>query len=566
MLGRGRYEFCAQELLGAFRGWGYQDFAAGVITGTSVTISDNENGDYISFDSSCIVNSSAVIVNSDYPGKKVYTGTSVLFSTIVSVSAHTGASVTLSGIPHASWPCRIYYLYSYEYGIPINYTQPSRAVAKEILDERQDLFITEEEIGAGSKDAVFNTLENTPIGGTTPNTGAFTSLTMTNAVTEFSTDGTLGGDSDSAVPTEKAVKAYVDAAVGAGGHTHDTDTLQLDGISSNGGAFGFTTSSTVTFNSLVAVPALSCSGNIGLSDGGTISVAAGPSIQFDSTNTYLEMTGGGSMLLVGINTTAPACALHAHIASAGHNVSGELVRLQLTSSSATPVAAGFGEYMNFYLEDDDDADVNIARIEAKWSDLAAGDEDGDLLFYNYSGGSLEERMKFQESNVYITGPLNLSGAIAAVTTITASDLFTLNQSADDDGIQINGYDDKSGSYTKINVDSTGRSILDCQVNFGFLYQGSWRFLISNALLRCYRDLEMKSDSYKYKCGAANDAEIWYDGVDLCIDPQAVGTGTVDLKIAPTGGGTADKHTPFDCTSYITLQFNGVAYKVPCEAV
>ena len=40
----------------------------------------------------------------------------------------------------------------------------------------------------------------------------FAGLTIVNAITEFSTDGTLAGDSDSALPTEKAVKTYVDAA------------------------------------------------------------------------------------------------------------------------------------------------------------------------------------------------------------------------------------------------------------------------------------------------------------------------------------------------------------------
>jgi hypothetical protein len=37
------------------------------------------------------------------------------------------------------------------------------------------------------------------------------SITLTNTVTEFSTDGTFTDNSDSAVPTEKAVKTYVDA-------------------------------------------------------------------------------------------------------------------------------------------------------------------------------------------------------------------------------------------------------------------------------------------------------------------------------------------------------------------
>jgi hypothetical protein len=42
-------------------------------------------------------------------------------------------------------------------------------------------------------------------------TGA-SSITLTNAINEFSTDGTLAGNSDTALPTEKAVKTYVDGA------------------------------------------------------------------------------------------------------------------------------------------------------------------------------------------------------------------------------------------------------------------------------------------------------------------------------------------------------------------
>lgn len=46
-------------------------------------------------------------------------------------------------------------------------------------------------------------------------TGTFKVLTCTagTAINEFSTDGTFGGDSDLAVPTEKAIKTYVTAAL-----------------------------------------------------------------------------------------------------------------------------------------------------------------------------------------------------------------------------------------------------------------------------------------------------------------------------------------------------------------
>ena len=54
-----------------------------------------------------------------------------------------------------------------------------------------------------------------PIGGTTPGQGEFSVLTVGgNPINEFSTDGTLSGDSDTALPTEKAVKTYVDITVG----------------------------------------------------------------------------------------------------------------------------------------------------------------------------------------------------------------------------------------------------------------------------------------------------------------------------------------------------------------
>jgi hypothetical protein len=55
----------------------------------------------------------------------------------------------------------------------------------------------------------------------------FAGLTVVNAITEFSTDGTLAGDSDSALPTEKAVKLYV-----------DTELSTLSGSMDHGGLLG----------------------------------------------------------------------------------------------------------------------------------------------------------------------------------------------------------------------------------------------------------------------------------------------------------------------------------------
>ncbi len=51
-----------------------------------------------------------------------------------------------------------------------------------------------------------------PIGTTTPSLGEFSILKLTTKITinEFSVDGTLEGNSDTTIPTEKAVKTYVD--------------------------------------------------------------------------------------------------------------------------------------------------------------------------------------------------------------------------------------------------------------------------------------------------------------------------------------------------------------------
>lgn len=81
----------------------------------------------------------------------------------------------------------------------------------------------------------------TAIGNLNPNTGRFTSLQIGTGtvINEFSTDGTLSGNSDNAVPTEKAVKAYADSIsiISAG----DSSVHVIDSTASGtAGAIAFT--------------------------------------------------------------------------------------------------------------------------------------------------------------------------------------------------------------------------------------------------------------------------------------------------------------------------------------
>ena len=91
---------------------------------------------------------------------------------------------------------------------------------------------------------------------TSGNTSAFNinnnngkiSLLNGTAVNEFSTDGTLAGNSDDAVPTEKAVKTYVDN--NAGGDFDSADVLTVEGTASFTAVSGDFTSGNTTVNTL----------------------------------------------------------------------------------------------------------------------------------------------------------------------------------------------------------------------------------------------------------------------------------------------------------------------------
>ena len=75
-------------------------------------------------------------------------------------------------------------------------------------------------------------------------------------MTEFG----LGDDGDVLTSTGTTSAPGWEAAGAPGAHTHDGDTLQLDGVNSNGGAFPFTTTGAVTFNQNIAMGANEISG------------------------------------------------------------------------------------------------------------------------------------------------------------------------------------------------------------------------------------------------------------------------------------------------------------------
>ena len=123
--------------------WAYQDFSAGSITGTSVNLNAISGYSDLTFSASNIINS-AFIVRSDNLTNYAYTGTTALFSSKIKVNSISGATVTLSGIPHSSYAIRIYYQYSSSF-YPSNYTPPPKILSASALDALDPIIVTQTE-------------------------------------------------------------------------------------------------------------------------------------------------------------------------------------------------------------------------------------------------------------------------------------------------------------------------------------------------------------------------------------------------------------------------------------
>jgi len=105
-------------------------------------------------------------------------------------------------------------------------------------------------------------------------------------------------------------EAEVDALIGGGGagHLHDGDTLQMDGINSDGGAFSFSTTGAVTFNQNVKIPD---AGNVGsASDPDAVAISADGILSFSGQSgckaysSLLQLIANvGELVLLHLDTT-----------------------------------------------------------------------------------------------------------------------------------------------------------------------------------------------------------------------------------------------------------------------
>jgi len=70
------------------------------------------------------------------------------------------------------------------------------------------------------------------------------------SISEFSTDGTFAANSDSVVPTQKAIKTYINSQIGGGGSSIVANSLTVGNVYITGNTIT-TTSGALDFNSIV---------------------------------------------------------------------------------------------------------------------------------------------------------------------------------------------------------------------------------------------------------------------------------------------------------------------------
>jgi len=104
-----------------------------------------------------------------------------------------------------------------------------------------DLFTVEQATGTATLDA-----DNFSVSGLQELQLGSVSLGGTSAtIREFSTDGTFAADSDNIVPTQRAIRTYINAQIGGGGATLNVNTLIAGNIQITGNTISTTDNSTI---------------------------------------------------------------------------------------------------------------------------------------------------------------------------------------------------------------------------------------------------------------------------------------------------------------------------------
>jgi len=372
--------------------------------------------------------------------------------------------------------------------------------------------------------------------------GAIVGTSLTGAsgasITEFSTDGTLAGNSDTATPTEKAVKTYVDTQLtaqdldfqgdsgGALAIDLDSETLTIaggTGLSSVGSGNGVTINldntavSAGNYGTTTAIPVLTidAQGRVTAAstaaistswtltgDSGTQTVNGGDTVDVAGGTNITTVAGATDTLTVNLDTTLTGMV-------AG-TFSGAVQGGSLTDGTATlasgSITGGVAGTFSGALEGGTLTDGTLSINSGSITSGVAGSFSGAV-----TGGSLTDG----------TATLT-SGAISGLTTIGASGLATVGSLTDGTATL------SSGSITgAVNVTASGT------VQFGSLSDGS-------VTATGFQTTLTDSDTIIPTSGAVKDyVDAVATAADLDFQGDAGGALSIDLdsEVLDIAGGS-----------------------------
>jgi photosystem II stability/assembly factor-like uncharacterized protein len=425
----------------------------------------------------------------------------------------------------------------------------------------------------------------TTLGVGTGDSPTFTGLTLTSIAAEATDVDKFLVDSAGVIKYRTGAEVLSDIGASASSHLHDTAALQHDAVNSDGGAFSFTTTGTVTFNQSIASTNLSLSGYIDLAEISEPSTPAANNLRLyvedrEGFSVYKYLDSGGmkrevlrdSMILVYNNSGDTIVANRVVYASGNFNNVPTVALAKANSESTMPaigvtiesIANGaYGRVMQVgLLEDIDTSALSVGDV-LYVHDTVAGvvritppttpaliQEIGTVLVDNVSTGAIQIVARGMSGNEYGTVQNSFSIGDGSA----GSKVLTFNSASDATITWDESQFDFSQAIASTNY-AAANKLTACATNAGALdfSAGSKTLTVEdNAVV----SQDYTSDASPTFAGLVLSGTV---NVGLNLSGGTFATASIDLPATPIIHANGTQIIKFDATNY-NLLFGSDAFQ------